>query len=559
MAAKVEVLCPNGHRVYVKITPNTKLVNILEVACVKQGFQPTADYELVHVQTRKVVDLTLTVRFAGLPNNAKLELVKAAKSREIHKVAIGLQLPTGERMKAEFDQHESIWSVMEYFEKENSDSFVRYEAVVQGTANIQPVCVYLREEIIGEFAMRETTLKDLGLMSGSGILRLLHKSVEPSMLKDIEEKIKGEKLKRAMLMARTPPCEATPDMVCETSGDDVEMEMNVSQPPRQDTADGEKNVVHTEESNLHDRISFTESGTTSSGHSLTHSSQEISQETQLDVACHRYQMGGARPKEPWQVEPPSNPPAIQPVFADFKFPEETKGQNLYSNEMADEREIIKCMPCDRNVICYNAEETKMSGVDSVEPDDKFFELTEEDVKKMYMDLQQRLKEDDETQLLTQAMRKAKAEQRLAKYDYAFIRFMFPDKLVLQAMFRPREPVYNLYKFITEQIQSKSDLFHLFTSPPKHILKDKTLTLIEARLVPMTVVYVGLDIKLDRYLSDAVLSGVSSQADANMKIVEMMYHSDLTASSADTSKVPTKRQGNESSAPRLPKWFKTGRK
>ena len=39
MAANVNVLCPNGHRVSVKVTPTTSVLHVIEEVCKKKGFQ----------------------------------------------------------------------------------------------------------------------------------------------------------------------------------------------------------------------------------------------------------------------------------------------------------------------------------------------------------------------------------------------------------------------------------------------------------------------------------------------------------------------------------------
>lgn len=46
--------------------------------------------------------------------------------------------------------------------------------------------------------------------------------------------------------------------------------------------------------------------------------------------------------------------------------------------------------------------------------------------------------DENAPLMTSSMRQARLEDSAAKYDSAVIRFHFPDKLVLQAKFKPRE-------------------------------------------------------------------------------------------------------------------------
>ena len=66
---------------------------------------------------RNTVDLTLTTRYAGLPNHAKLELVKAAKARtDTGSVTIALQLEGGERLQGEFPSTTSLWDLLKHWE-----------------------------------------------------------------------------------------------------------------------------------------------------------------------------------------------------------------------------------------------------------------------------------------------------------------------------------------------------------------------------------------------------------------------------------------------------------
>ena len=41
-------------------------------------------------------------------------------------------------------------------------------------------------------------------------------------------------------------------------------------------------------------------------------------------------------------------------------------------------------------------------------------------------------------LMTQSLRRARLEEEYSQYDRVIIRIQFPDKLVLQGLFRPRE-------------------------------------------------------------------------------------------------------------------------
>ena len=64
------------------------------------------------------MDVTLSVRFSGLPNNAKLELIKAEKSRAEQDVVIALQLETGERHQGTFAPSTTLWSFLLHWENE---------------------------------------------------------------------------------------------------------------------------------------------------------------------------------------------------------------------------------------------------------------------------------------------------------------------------------------------------------------------------------------------------------------------------------------------------------
>ncbi|WAQ95930.1 ASPC1-like protein [Mya arenaria] len=201
--ATLQVLCPNGRRQNVKITPNTKLLQVLEDVCQKQKFLPAEDYSLKH--GRNTLDLTLSMRYANLSNNAKLELVKCEKSRAESAVLIALQLEGGERLQGEFEPGTTLWELLQHWEGQEEGKYAGKLAYVDSstTPPLQPVCIYMREEVTGEFALQETLLRTLGLTGGRAVIRLLHRSVEDSVLTEIKTKIEKEKQRKARLAAST--------------------------------------------------------------------------------------------------------------------------------------------------------------------------------------------------------------------------------------------------------------------------------------------------------------------------------------------------------------------
>uniref|UniRef100_A0A1D5REP3 Tether containing UBX domain for GLUT4 n=1 Tax=Macaca mulatta TaxID=9544 RepID=A0A1D5REP3_MACMU len=166
----VSVLAPNGRRHTVKVTPSTVLLQVLEDTCRRQDFNP-CEYDLKF--QRSVLDLSLQWRFANLPNNAKLEMVPASRSREgpENMVRIALQLDDGSRLQDCFCSGQSLWELLSHF--------AQTRECLQHPSGATPVCVYTRDEVMGEAALRGTTLQSLGLTGGSATIRFVMKCCDP--------------------------------------------------------------------------------------------------------------------------------------------------------------------------------------------------------------------------------------------------------------------------------------------------------------------------------------------------------------------------------------------
>ena len=66
---------------------------------------------------KKIIDTTVSVRYSGLTNNTKLELIKCDQSRSEGLVTIGLQTEEGQRLLAEFQPTTTLWEMLQYYEK----------------------------------------------------------------------------------------------------------------------------------------------------------------------------------------------------------------------------------------------------------------------------------------------------------------------------------------------------------------------------------------------------------------------------------------------------------
>ncbi|XP_043924155.1 tether containing UBX domain for GLUT4 [Protopterus annectens] len=183
-AVTVSVLAPNGRRQTVKVGSSTPLLKILEEVCRKQNFTPE-DYDLKFQRT--VLDLSQQWRFANLPNNAKLEMVTVTHQRapEIEKmVRIALQLEDGSRLQTSLACTQTLWEVLCHFPETRI-----LEPEMQDSV---PLCIYMRDEIVGEAALKATTLKSLGLTGGTAIIRYIQKkSSESDVRRNTEIDVAG--------------------------------------------------------------------------------------------------------------------------------------------------------------------------------------------------------------------------------------------------------------------------------------------------------------------------------------------------------------------------------
>ncbi|XP_003393444.1 tether containing UBX domain for GLUT4 isoform X2 [Bombus terrestris] len=154
----VIVLVPNGRRQNVGVTPNTTILQILEEVCQKHGYNVDS-YDLKHFN--HILDPNAILRFAGLANNAQLEMVPCTKIRSISNVTIGIQLENGERLMSEFTPNVTLAEILKH---------VNFNEDLE-----KIILIYMHREISGLEALKNTTLKALGLVNGKAVLRLIQK------------------------------------------------------------------------------------------------------------------------------------------------------------------------------------------------------------------------------------------------------------------------------------------------------------------------------------------------------------------------------------------------
>ena len=96
----------------VGVSPNTTILQILEEVCQKHGYNVDS-YDLKHFN--HILDPNAILRFAGLSNNAQLEMVPCTKIRSISNVTIGIQLENGERLMNEFTPNVTLAEILKTY------------------------------------------------------------------------------------------------------------------------------------------------------------------------------------------------------------------------------------------------------------------------------------------------------------------------------------------------------------------------------------------------------------------------------------------------------------
>ena len=70
---------------------------------------------------RKTLDVTMILRYSGLPNHAKLELRKSKNERAESDVTVALVLESGERLTHSFVPSQSLYDVLDHCEKQKPE------------------------------------------------------------------------------------------------------------------------------------------------------------------------------------------------------------------------------------------------------------------------------------------------------------------------------------------------------------------------------------------------------------------------------------------------------
>ncbi|KAI9557822.1 hypothetical protein GHT06_014571 [Daphnia sinensis] len=357
---------------------------------------------------------------------------------KVSPVTLALQLVSGERLIAEFHPEVTLWDILQHWEAQTKldPSLATLKADV-------PVCIYMRKEIATKEILQKTTLLQLEILNGKAAIRYATKS--PGVV---------EQLHVGGIIAPTPripsPELKKREVEKVESENTTEISTLVLEKVTEQLIPPEKQVSAVEtKGQLHEEpiepihITAEESRTTNAEEKSLPSCQEL-EASEVKVVVE------------------------ESVY--------------YLNEQGV---LVYMPPQDINSISTRHDEES----------DEFFELTEEEVRKMMNDLICQNNQLQNAPLITAQLRREQEEKRrlqlLEKYPTTVLRIQFSDRFVLQMPLPSEitlaEVKIQLLEYLDASI--KVENFELFTTPPKQII-ETSLSLHQIGLTPSSLIYIS---------------------------------------------------------------------
>ncbi|XP_053191843.1 tether containing UBX domain for GLUT4 [Scomber japonicus] len=566
----VTVLTPNGRRQTVKVSPNTPLLQVLEDVCKKHGFNPE-DHGLKFQRT--VLDLTVPWRFANLPNNAKLEIVSSTRKQVVadSQVRIALQMEDGSRLQGSFSCGQSLWELLTHFPQISVSE-------LSETGSI-PACVYMRDEVSGEEALKKATLKSLGLTGGSAIVRFLVKNNKAPGEED-----EGEATETAAVPMTPVAKESTPSpspqpdpappqpdtsatkVPTENVSPAIPMETQPAPNPASATSTlpVEQEVLPNPQDSVRPKAApvrrgMPEEDGEEAGPSGLNSHPSTSSSSPAPAPAPSapfipFSGGGQRLGGPAggavgrTLSSSSSSSSLPALTSSVESPKAKKAKSSYgpgSKHQATANQPDEDMdqgeqylePVEREPLIYHLESMSHKSDQHGDLPDEFFEVTMDDVRKRFSQLKSDRKLLEESPLMTKSLREAQMKEKMDRYPKVVLRVQFPDRHVLQGFFRPLETVGAVKSFVRSHLEDPQLSFYLFITPPKTILDDPSATLFQADLFPGALVYFGSNVKTESYLKRELLGSTVSASQANESIASCMPRSATPASTSVASQEP----------------------
>lgn len=565
MAMSVTVLCPNGRRVNVKVTPNTSILQIIEDACRKEKFDPD-EYDLKHLH--RILDTSSTVRYANIPNKSQLELLKTAVPRTASNVTVNIATDPGLRLVHEFPPNTTLWEILSHHEQRGNEGTL----LPPEGGDHEPVIVYTMRRISGS-QLKTTTLKSLGLTGGKCMLR---HSIQKSSTS-------GQAHVSAPLSRPKAPKEDSGlqnhqvvhnDLIPEAIRRPVQA--NPPPAPQPVVPPQQQQQVHHPPERVVD---------VQHNHDLNPANIAVAECPDVITSTHgivpdiiQPQNGVLQP----DIVAGKGEHLHLPMPMDILEGHDGASACNYVPELEEEsmqleETVIKLGSHD--AILFNMDDAPSTEFSFV--DESFFQLTVDEIKGLYREQQQILRSLDDAPLMTKGMRdmeeSAKVLSALNQHPITRLRIYFPDNNVIQGSFKPTESVAVVMNFLRPFLSNPSAEFTLALRHPSRVLAPE-ITLVAADCIPNARLYFSSSLS-SPYLNEDTLAKKSSFNSACSTLKQRKqrrqmstiasYEENATAGCSQAS-APAGSTSNEASyqkrtnahstgaVKKVPKWFKTGK-
>ncbi|CAF3485524.1 unnamed protein product [Adineta steineri] len=467
----INILCPSGHRRKAQLMPNNNLFQVLEDMCNQENLD-SSEWALMY--QHKKCDLTIPWRLQNIPTNATLEMSKLEDRRHTDDINVHLQLPDNSRYSGWFEPTVTLQEMLDWYRIQPESMVAAIDISMSDTFNSCPICTYMSEEIIGEYALSNTSLRDLGLTSGSAVIRYHLRPITDDELQKINNRIDDKIVRR-----RQQQHQQKEQSKQQTTTQPTPVRSNNSSTSSRNSAAASSN---NEEYSIFNDPPTRTSVPDATTQSKQRQSRTLAEELGINISLD--------PESKFEQE------QSKTNFRNFKFPATTKGRNLYQNESdEDYQRTQKVKPCERRPIAYDVTKTRSirekKDTKSGEVSDNFYELTAEDLRSVLNGLHQQ--GSDEQPLETRSMRERAQTARHMSYEQIAIRFVINSRYILQGFFRPEEPTSRLLEFAQTHIvcsQIGQTDFYFYTTPPRVVLSDLRQPLSTYDLAPAAYVHLG---------------------------------------------------------------------
>ncbi|KAI3634832.1 hypothetical protein MIR68_007213 [Amoeboaphelidium protococcarum] len=514
----------NGKSVKVKASPNSVLNQIKVEACqlLKLNDESMFGLKWITISNNKsssnvagggskksngsqLLDLSLSLRYANIPLNSRLDLVQltatnAARGQSsvlssnaagnAQSVLVALQLEDA-RLKLQFPSTCTLLDILLKFEDQQSSASSNQSILYKShgakksignllkltdqkkdPSYLQPVILVANREFNTLQQLSATTLSSIGVNSGNVLLRCSFKQSEMSL-------------------------------------EQAQRFIEIYQSQAEDRKAGINQEVLA-------------SSSSSQSQSAAHKSQQqLQQNESLSVDSTRQQIEQKQ--------------ASQNVIKDDSVVQSS------SQQQDDVKSAAKAVLGEIKV--YKISDNQPSATNLNLPD-SYYEISAGDLKTIMQ--QSAAKNSTDQPLLTKALRDKMDMEKERKYPHTVIRFKFQEQqLMVETLFESSvSTIADLYRFMDGCLHSQdlADKYYLFTAPPmKRLDKSSNSTLYKSGLSPSAVVHVGLidqsSVKGKQLLSNAVME----------KLTDLPVHPSLAEWAQSSSQLADNMQSSSSAS------------